>query len=79
MCWASDTLLYTTGHNDAGVNQTRLCRDWDALRDWATERTACYHDYEMQKDEDPGKEGWGMRLGKCDGGNDGLPRGGLLD
>lgn len=27
MCWASDTLLYTTGNFDAGVNQTRFCRN----------------------------------------------------
>lgn len=75
MCHADDTLLYTSGHNDAGVNQTRLCKDWDALRDWATERTACYHDIELS----PETQGWGDRLGHCDGGDDGLPRGSLLD
>ena len=71
MCHADDTLLYTTGHRDAGVNQTRQCRDWDALREWATERTACYFDYEAPIGE--------TRWGKCDGGDDGLPRGSLLD
>ena len=78
MCWGSDTLLYTTGHNDAGVDQPRLYRDYDALREWATERTACYHDHERQPGNDLGYEGWGAHLRKCDGGEDGLPRGGLL-
>jgi len=70
MCMADDTLLYTAGHHDSGVNQTRMCSDWDALRRWATERTACYHDYEAPECE--------TRWGKCDGGKDGLPVGSLL-
>lgn len=71
MCQADDTLQSSTGHRDAGRNQVRMCRDWDALREWATERTACYHDYiDMPKGE--------TRWGKCDGGMDGLPVGSLL-
>lgn len=70
MCMADDTLLYTAGHHDSGVNQTRMCSDWDALRRWATERTACYYDYEAPEGE--------TRWGKCDGGKDGLPVGSLL-
>ena len=71
MCMSDDTLLHSTGHRDAGVNQTRMCRDWDALRRWATERTACYRDYTAPKGE--------TRWGKCDGGGYGLPVGSLLD
>jgi Domain of unknown function (DUF3328). len=70
MCQANDELLYTTGHNDAGINQTRMCRDWDALREWATGFTSCYHDYVAP----PGETKWG----KCDNGMDGLPYGSLL-
>ena len=71
MCTADDTLLYTTGHRDAGTNQTRMCRNWDALNQWATEHTACYHDFVPRKGE--------TRWGKCDGGQDGLPVGSLLE
>lgn len=71
MCMADDTLLYTRGHRDAGVNQTRMCRDWDALSQWATDRTACYHDFVPQKGQ--------TRWEKCDGGDDGLPVGSLLE
>ena len=65
MCEANDFLLKTSLHSDTGHGQTRMCRDWDALRDWATEHTACYND-------DSGQ--WG----DCDGGDDGLPVGSLL-
>lgn len=71
MCMADDTLLYTTGHRDAGVNQTRMCRDWDALRRWAAEHTACYHDSRPHS----GEPRWGV----CDGGVDGLPVGSILE
>ena len=71
MCMADDTLLYSTGHRDTGVNQTRMCRDWDALRQWATEHTACYHDYVAPE----GETQWGT----CDGGKDGLPVGSILE
>jgi hypothetical protein len=71
MCLADDTLLSMTGHRDAGMNQTRMCRDWDVLRQWATEHTAYYHD-----PLDPHNN---ARFGKCDGGEDGLPRGSLLE
>ena len=71
MCMADDTLLYSRGHRDTGMNQTRMCRDWDALRRWATEHTACYHDLEPQE----GNRRWG----RCDGGEDGLPVRSLLE
>ena len=49
MCNIDDTLLYTTGHRDAGVGQSKKCHDWDALRDWAEERTANYFDVDPEK------------------------------
>ena len=42
-----------------------------------TQRTACYHDQEMQPGDDLGYEGWGAHLGMCDGGEDRLSREGL--
>lgn len=69
MCTADDNLFYTTGHRDAGYGQVVHCKDWDALREWATERTACYHDFEGEA---------AGHWGRCDGGEDGLPRGSLL-
>ena len=46
MCTAGDTLLYSWGQNVAGDGQMRQCRDWNTLRDWAKEHTACYSDAE---------------------------------
>ena len=69
MCTADDNLLYATGHRDAGYGQMVQCKDWDALREWATERTSCYHDFEGSLKG---------HLGHCDGGDDGLPHGSLL-
>ncbi|KUI55416.1 hypothetical protein VP1G_02846 [Cytospora mali] len=45
MCHADDTLLYSTGHHDAGVQQTKMCRSWDALRDWASGQNAQWKDH----------------------------------
>lgn len=74
MCQASSELLVITGHGHSnGFNQTRQCRSWDALRDFATEHTACYWDDEMPEGET--KDRWQM----CDDGSDGLPVGNLLD
>jgi len=70
MCTADDNLLYSTGHKDAGHGQIIQCKDWDTLRDWATERTACYHDHKPSLH--------GHRWGRCDGGHDGLPHNSLL-
>ena len=76
MCQADDTLLSTCGHRDAGMNQTRLCRNWDTLRQWATDHTACYHDKEDPLGVTPSNDD---RWEKCDGGDDGLPRGSSLE
>jgi hypothetical protein len=46
MCNIDDTLLWTSGHRDAGHGQSKMCHDWDALRDWAEERSASYFDVE---------------------------------
>ncbi|KAM7189749.1 protein of unknown function (DUF3328) domain containing protein [Rhypophila sp. PSN 637] len=74
MCDADDNLLTWQGYGKVGINQTRLCRDWDALRDWATEYTSCYHDTVPKSKGTSGQENWH----KCDGGSDGLPVGSLL-
>jgi len=71
MCHADDTLLTTNGNREVGHGQHHQCKDWDALRDWATEYSACYKDYGYPKPT--------SRWGVCDGGEDGLPRGSLLD
>jgi len=39
MCNFDDTLLYTTGHRDAGHNQKKWCRDWDSLSQWAGDKS----------------------------------------
>ncbi|KAF2160389.1 hypothetical protein M409DRAFT_29235 [Zasmidium cellare ATCC 36951] len=73
MCSASDDLLIVTGHgHKGGFNQTRQCRDWDVLRDYATANTACYWDDELPEGQD---DPWKM----CDDGSDGLPVGNLLN
>lgn len=74
MCHASSQLLVITGHGHShGFNQTRQCRSWDALREFATEHTACYWDDEIPEGEI--RDRWEM----CDDGMDGLPVGNLLD
>ena len=65
MCTAGDTLLYSWGRNITGDGQFRKCRSWSALRDWATEHTACYRDSITPI---PVNE----HFGHCDDGTDGL-------
>ena len=68
MCNPDDTLLNTTGHRDAGHHMMKKCQDWDALRDWAGERSAHYFDREPGSKEN-------LWFGDDDG--DGLPVGSL--
>ncbi|KAI9712458.1 MAG: hypothetical protein M1820_001671 [Bogoriella megaspora] len=44
LCDADDTPIYTTASvkKDAGLNQQRQCRSWEALNAWAETQTACY-------------------------------------
>jgi hypothetical protein len=46
MCLADDTPRYTSEEHpgQSGTNQTRQCRDWNALEDWSLEHTSCWHD-----------------------------------
>ncbi|KAE9376454.1 hypothetical protein N431DRAFT_400640 [Stipitochalara longipes BDJ] len=52
MCHADDTPRYTgrlhtqanLSHYQAGIDQTRKCRDFDKLYEWSIEHTACYGD-----------------------------------
>lgn len=69
MCNPDETLLYTFGRRDVGHGQVKMCKDWDRIRDWAQERSACYFDSEP----DSGIQRWG----NCQIG-DGLPVGSLL-
>lgn len=65
MCHADNTPLYGKGDGMAGDGQIHRCRDWTALRDYATQNTACFRD---------GKPGMSFedRFGMCDDGTDGL-------
>ena len=65
MCTAGDTLLYTWGRNTTGDGQLRKCKDWTALRNWATENTACYRDSTRPIPLND-------HFGHCDEGTDGL-------
>ena len=50
MCDADDTPRYTgrvnqqasAEHPTSGVGQTRMCRDWGQLENWAVGHSACY-------------------------------------
>ena len=44
LCEADDTPMYTSSepHSATGTGQTRMCRDWDKLTQWADSQTACF-------------------------------------
>ena len=44
LCDADDTPIYTTKtkNKDARLYQTRMCRSWDKLNQWAETQTSCY-------------------------------------
>ncbi|EME48628.1 hypothetical protein DOTSEDRAFT_30036 [Dothistroma septosporum NZE10] len=71
-CNADNTPLYTFGDSTAGDGQLRKCKSWDALREFATENSACYID---STKEIPLRD----HFGYCEdgmpyqGGKDGLP------
>ncbi|PIA98269.1 hypothetical protein CB0940_05850 [Cercospora beticola] len=65
MCHADATPLYTLGHHTSGDGQWHMCNDWSALRQYATERSACFHDR-------VGHEAVEDQFGDCDDGSDGL-------
>ena len=64
-CNADSTPLYTFGDNTAGDGQMHRCRDWEQLRTFATENTACHRD---SVEEIP----LGEHFGFCDNGDDGV-------
>jgi hypothetical protein len=68
MCSADNTPLYGHGDGTAGDGQVHQCRDWNALRDYATANTACFRD---------GEPGMSLedQFGVCDDGTDGLELG----
>jgi hypothetical protein len=36
--------LYTLGRHTSGDGQWHMCKDWSAMREYATERSACFRD-----------------------------------
>ncbi|KAK6074248.1 hypothetical protein SCUP234_08298 [Seiridium cupressi] len=44
ICEADDTPFYTstTSNITTGLGQTRMCRSWEGLTEWANENTACF-------------------------------------
>ena len=44
MCNVDDTLLYRKYNVSDGDGQMRKCRNWGALREWASKNSACYVD-----------------------------------
>jgi hypothetical protein len=73
MCKADNTPLYLFGDDTAGDEQYRKCNNWDVLRDFATDNSACYRDTPL--DVDPTKFALGEHFGYCDGGKDGMTEG----
>jgi hypothetical protein len=65
MCHADNTPLYTLGDHTSGSGQVHMCNDWTALRDYATENSACFKDR-------VGNETTREQFGHCDDGTDGL-------
>ncbi|KAF2091929.1 hypothetical protein K490DRAFT_32411, partial [Saccharata proteae CBS 121410] len=67
-CHADNTPLYSLGDHTSGDGQLHKCKDWGALRDYASENSACFRDAE------PGQKlTLGEHFGYCDSGEDGLP------
>lgn len=73
MCKADNTPLYLFGDDTAGDEQYRKCQDWDTLRQFATDHSACYRDTPPDVDKDTFP--LGAHFGYCDGGYDGLVAG----
>lgn len=44
ICHADDTPLYTTGSKEpvVGPGQSRQCRDWNAMDEWAMQYNGCF-------------------------------------
>ena len=44
LCWADDTPMYTSQTPGAmtGLGQTRMCRSWEELSNWATSQSSCF-------------------------------------
>ncbi|SMR55209.1 unnamed protein product [Zymoseptoria tritici ST99CH_1E4] len=65
-CHADPTPLYTLGRHTSGDGQWHMCKDWNALRDYATENSACFRDR-------VGNESLREQFGNCEGReNDGV-------
>ncbi|EZF36239.1 hypothetical protein H109_03621 [Trichophyton interdigitale MR816] len=73
ICKADSTPLYLYGDDTAGDEQYRKCKDWNALRQFATDHSACYMD--TPRDADPDTFPFGAHFGHCDDGTDGVMEG----
>lgn len=73
ICKADNTPLYVFGDDTAGDEQYRKCNNWDALRQFATENSACYRDTPAGVNKDT--FALGSHFGYCDGGYDGVKDG----
>ena len=61
MCNADDTPRYTgrvneqasAEHATSGIGQTKMCRDFNQLEQWAVEHSACYKPIDVYNDSFP--------------------------
>lgn len=65
ICNADTTPLYTFGDFSAGDGQMHKCRNWNELREYARENSACYRDI-------VGHVPLGHHFGYCNDGDDGV-------
>ena len=64
MCNADDTPRYTgrlnqqasAKHPISGIGQTRKCKDWGKLHEWAIQHSACYKPINFDDPDFPLKE-----------------------
>ena len=69
MCNADDTPLATAlNERPTGDGQSRMCRSWSKLREWAGEHSACFRDIHSHEGRVPFED----HFGTCKSGGDGL-------
>ncbi|OAL73383.1 hypothetical protein A7D00_1409 [Trichophyton violaceum] len=73
ICKADSTPMYLYGDDTAGDEQYRKCQDWNSLRQFATDHSACYMD--TPRVADPDTFPFGAHFGHCDDGTDGVVEG----
>ena len=60
MCHAEDAPRYTTTGREpiSGIGQTRQCRDWNRLKEWAQSYSACWRYLGIEADQHSELEGY---------------------